>query len=105
MNSGIQPTIELASNNGNGNYPYPVYPYANNNNDGFFGGEGIWAIILLALLFNGGFGGFGGFGGGYGNMFEFPWLMNGHITAIIDNVLVDTHDCSNEMIKCCWQIM
>jgi hypothetical protein len=76
MNNGIQPTVELATNNGA--YPYPVYPYANNGNDGFFGGEGIWAIILLALLFNGGmFGGFGGFGGGFGGMFEFPWLMNG----------------------------
>ena len=76
MNSGIQPTVELATNNGN--FPYPVYPYANGGNDGLFGGDGIWAIILLALLFgNGGWGGFGGFGGGFGGMFEFPWLMNG----------------------------
>ena len=50
MNNGIQPTVELATNNGA--YPYPVYPmYGNNGNDGFFGGDGIWAIILLALLF------------------------------------------------------
>ena len=35
-------------------------PYANN---GFgFGGDGIWAIVLLALLFNNGWGGFGGNG-------------------------------------------
>lgn len=78
MNNGIQPTVELATNNGT--YPYPIYPYGNNN-DGFFGGDGIWAIILLALLFGnggwGGIGGFGGFGGGFGNMFEFPWLLNG----------------------------
>lgn len=75
-NNGITPVVELAGTNNA--YPYPVYPYVNNGNDGFFGGEGIWCIILLALLFNGGmFGGFGGFGGGFGGMFEFPWLMNG----------------------------
>ena len=39
------------------------------NNNGMWGGDGIWAILLLALLGNGGFGGYGrgaGFGGGYG---------------------------------------
>jgi len=52
MNSGIQPTVELATNG---------YGYGNS---GFFGnGDGIWAIVLLALLFQGnGFGGFGGNG-------------------------------------------
>ena len=57
MNSsnGIVPTMEIASANG---YPYPMY-----NNGGFFGGsDGIWGIILLALLFNNGWGGFGGNG-------------------------------------------
>jgi hypothetical protein len=35
------------------------------NNGGMWGGDGIWAILLLALLGNGGFGyGRGGFGGG-----------------------------------------
>lgn len=35
-----------------------------NKDDGFFGGEGIWAIIIFAMIFGyGGFGGFGGFGG------------------------------------------
>ena len=29
----------------------------------------------------------------------------GHITAIIDNVIVDTFDCSNRIMKCCWQIL
>lgn len=38
-------------------------------------------------------------------MIPFVATMNGHITAIIDNVIVDTFDCSNRMIKCCWQIM
>ncbi len=37
------------------------------NNGGFFGNDGIWAIIIFAMIFgwgNGGFGGFGGNGGG-----------------------------------------
>ena len=40
------------------------------NNGGGFGnfGEGIWAVIILAILFGrGGLGGFGGFGGGGGD--------------------------------------
>ena len=36
---------------------------------------------------------------------HFVATMNGHITAIIDNIIVDTFDCSNRQIKCCWQIM
>ncbi|MBO7079497.1 MAG: hypothetical protein J6W64_06785 [Bacilli bacterium] len=58
-NNGIVPTVDLATNN---SYPYPVF-YGNNGygNNGIFGGDGIWAIVLLALLFNnGGWGGFGG---------------------------------------------
>lgn len=33
----------------------------NNRNDGFFGGDGIWAIIVFAMIF-----GWGGFGNGWG---------------------------------------
>ena len=69
--NGIQPTVELATTNGNGYYPYP-FMYGNGNN-GFFGSDGIWAIVLLALLFNNG--GWGGFGGGNNN--DFAWLSNG----------------------------
>ena len=70
MNGGIQPTVELATNNGNGfAYPYPMMPMYGNNgfgNNGFLGGDG-WIVLLLLLAFgNGGFGGFGGFGGGFG---------------------------------------
>lgn len=62
MNGSIQPTVELATNNGTGFYPYM---YGNN---GFFGDNGIWAILLLALLW-GGNNGFGGFGGnGWNNV-------------------------------------
>ena len=53
--TGIQPTVELATTNGNG-----FYPFAYGNSNGFFGDNGIWAILLLALLWGGnGFGGYG----------------------------------------------
>ena len=57
MNGGIQPTVELATNQG-----YPVMPFYGSGNNGFFGGDGIWALVLLALLFGGG----NGFGNGWG---------------------------------------
>ena len=70
--NGIVPTVDLATNNNNG-YAYPVMPaygFGGYGNSGFgFGGDGIWAIVLVALLFGngfGGWGGFGGFGGGFG---------------------------------------
>ena len=65
---------EIPYSNGNNGtnfvYPYPPMGYGNNN-AGFFGnGDGIWAILLFAMIFGngwgGGFGGFGGFGGGLG---------------------------------------
>lgn len=63
-----------------GAYPaYPVMPYGGNS--GFDGIGGDWIILFLfAMMFGGGWGGmggFGGWGGGFGNMFEFPWLLNG----------------------------
>ena len=117
MNNGITPTVELATTNGNA-YPYPAIPYfGNNGNDGFFGGEGIWAIILLALLFgNGGWGGFGGFGGGFGGMYEFPWLLTGqqginnntnngfdtlHLSNQLDTVNSGIYSLSNQLCNCC----
>jgi hypothetical protein len=77
-NSGITPTVELATTNGA--YPYPVM-YGNNGgfgNNGFLGGDGIWAILLFALLFGNGGWGNGGFGFG-GNGFDngYAWLSNG----------------------------
>lgn len=35
---------------------------------------------------------------------NFVVTMPGHITAIINNVIVDTFDCSNRVMRCCWQI-
>ena len=81
MNNGIQPTVELATNNGAA-YPYPVYPmmggFGGNSGFGFGDGSAIWIILIIALL--GGFGnngnGWGGFGG---NSFDngYAWLSNG----------------------------
>ena len=52
--NGIVPTVDLATNS---------YPYMNGGfGSGFFGGDGIWAIVLIALLFNNGGFGFGGNG-------------------------------------------
>ena len=93
--SGIQPTVELATTNGNGFYPYPVM-YGNNGygNGGFFGGDGIWAIVLLALLFNNG--GWGGFGGGNNN--DFAWLSNGQKDIMTNtNNGFDTLHLSNQL--------
>ena len=93
MNNGIQPTVELATNNGT--YPYPVV-YGNNGygNGGFFGGDGIWAIVLLALLFNNG--GWGGFGGNGNN--DFAWLSNGQKDIMTNtNNGFDTLHLSNQL--------
>ena len=76
MNGGIQPTVELATNNGA--YPYPVmYGNGFGGNNGFLGGDG-WIVLLLLLAFgNGGWGNNGGFFGG--NSFDngYAWLSNG----------------------------
>lgn len=84
---GIQPVVELATNNnGNGYYPYPVYPmnYGYGNNSGFFGGEGIWAIVLIALLFgNNGFGGWGG--NGYNNIATTDYISSEFTQRDINN--------------------
>ena len=102
MNNGIQPTVELATNNGNGGYPYPVYPMASgfggNGNGGFWGGEGIWIILIIALL--GGFGnngnGWGGFGGGFDN--GYAWLSNGQKDIMTNtNNGFDTLHLSNQL--------
>lgn len=102
-NSGIQPTVELATTNGNGGfaYPYPVYPMMGGNNGGFggFGSDSaIWLIVLLALIWGNGNGnGFGGFGG---NSFDngYAWLSNGQ-KEIMNNTNngFDTLHLSNQL--------
>lgn len=91
MNNGIQPTVELATNNG----AYPVYPMMGGFG-GFGGDSAIWIILIIALLggFNNGNGGFGnnGFDNGY------AWLSNGQkeIMANTNNGF-DTLHLSNQV--------
>lgn len=115
MNNGIQPTVELATNNGNGFYPYPVM-YGNGGfggNNGFLGGDG-WVILLLLLAFSGNWGnGNGGFFGG-NNAFDngYAWLSNGqkeimqntnngfdtlHLSNQIEGVRDGVYGLSNQM--------
>lgn len=110
MNNGIQPTVELATNNGT--YPYPVYPAMGGFGNGGFGGFGgdgaIWIILIIALLggFNNGNGGFGGWGGNN----DFAWLSNGqkdimnqtsdgfnslHLSNQVEGIRDDVNDIQN----------
>ena len=109
MNGGIQPTVELATNNGA--YPYPVYPAMGGFGNGGFGGFGndgaIWIILIIALLggFNNGNGGFYG-----GNNNDFAWLSNGqkdimnhtsdgfnslHLSNQVEGIRDDVNDIQN----------
>ena len=122
MNNGIQPTVELATNNGNGGfYPYPIYPMMNGGGfggNGFLGGDSGWIILLLLLAFSGNWG--NGNGGGFfgGNSFDngFAWLSNGQKeimnntnngfdTLHLSNQLEGTRDgiysLSNQLCNCC----
>ena len=111
MNNGIQPTVELATNNGNGfAYPYPVMSGGYGNGFGGFGGDGaIWIILIIALLggFNNGNGGWGG-----NNSFDngYAWLSNGqkdimnnttdgfnslHLSNQVEGIRSDVNDIQN----------
>ena len=75
----------------------PVQPmYGGYGNGGFGGmfGDDIWLILIVLFACGGfggmGWGGFGGFGGGFGNMFEFPWLLNGQ-QNILNGVNANTN--------------
>ena len=123
MNGSIQPTVELATTNGNNGfaYPYPVYPMYGNGgfggSNGFLGGDGIWAILLFALLFGNGGWGNGGFGFG-GNGFDngYAWLSNGqkeimqntnngfdtlHLSNQLDTINSGIYSLSNQLCNCC----
>ena len=98
MNGGIQPTVELATNQGY--CPYPVYAM-NGGNGGFggFGGEGaLWLIVLLALIWGGNNNGNGGFFGN--NNFDdgYAWLSNGQKEIMSNtNQGFDTLHLSNQL--------
>jgi hypothetical protein len=116
MNGGIQPTVELATNNGNGSfYPYPVYPMMGGfGGNAGYGSDWIWVILLLAL-FGGNWGGNnGGFFGGNNN--DFAWLSNGqkeimqntnqgfdtlHLSNQLDTVNSGIYSLSNQLCNCC----
>ena len=106
-NNGIQPTVELATTNGNG-FAYPVMPYGfggYGNNGGFFGSDGIWAIVLLALLFNNG--GWGGFGGnnGWNNVattdFVSSEFTQRDINQLSNTVTNGFGNLSTQLCNCC----
>lgn len=121
--SGIQPTVELATTNGNG-YAYPVMPFMGGYGNGGFGGYGdgswIW-ILLIFALFGGNWGGNGngGFFGGRGFDDGYAWLSNGQKdimqntntgfdTLHLSNQLEGTRDginsLSNQLCNCCADI-
>ena len=114
--SGIQPTVELATTNGA--YPYPVmYGNGGYGNGGFLGGDGIWALLLFALLFgNGGWGNNGGFFGGNSCDNGYAWLSNGqkeimqntnngfdtlHLSNQLDTINGGIYSLSNQLCNCC----
>ena len=107
-NSGIVPTVDLATNN-NG-YAYPVYPMYGNGGfgSGFFGGDGIWAIVLLALLFNNG--GWGGFGNNWGGNnlattdFVSSEFTQRDISQLSNTVTSQYGNLSTQLCNCCSDI-
>ena len=119
MNGSIQPTVELATNNGNnGFYPYPVYPMMGGNSGfGGFGNDGaLWLIVLLALIWGNNGNGNGFFGGG--NNFDdgYAWLSNGqkeimsntnqgfdtlHLSNQMESVQSGIAGLSNQLCNCC----
>lgn len=64
----------------------PLVASLDGNNNGMFGGDGWWAIIIFALIFGwggNGFGGFGGFGGNRGGFAE-PCATQADVRAAVD---------------------
>jgi len=114
-NSGIVPTVDLATNNN----AYPVYPmmggYGYGNGGLGYGGDWIWIILLFALFGGWGNNGNGGFfNGGFDN--GYAWLSNGqkeimqntnngfdtlHLSNQLDTVNSGIYSLSNQLCNCC----
>lgn len=96
--SGIQPTIELATNGTA--YPYPIM-YGTGGNGGFggFGSDGaLWLIVLLALIWGNGNGNNGGWLGGRSFDDGYAWLSNGQKEIMTNtNNGFDTLHLSNQL--------
>jgi len=98
-NSGIVPTVDLATNNN----AYPVYPMMGGfGNSGFgngFGNDALWIIVLLALFGWGNNGNNGGFfGGNRGFDDGYAWLSNGQKEIMTNtNNGFDTLHLSNQV--------
>ena len=71
-NSGIPATMLVGPTGYAGGMPYPVYQ--NGGNNGGFGGDWGWIILILLLAGVGGWG--NGFGNGFGGGDIYPWLNN-----------------------------
>lgn len=119
--TGIVPTIDLATNNGNGfAYPYPVMGGFGNSGFGGFGDSGaLWLIVLLALIWNGNGNGNGFFGGNGGFDNGYAWLSNGqkdimsqtsdgfnslHLSNNIEGIRDSVNSLSNQLCSCCGDI-
>ena len=100
-NSGIVPTVDLATNNNGFAYPYPVMAGGFGNNGGFggFGGDGaLWLIVLLALIWGNNGNGNGGFFGGRNFDDGYAWLSNGQKEIMQNtNQGFDTLHLSNQL--------
>jgi len=59
----------------------------NRGSGDMFGGNGLWGLLALALVFGGGFGGFGGWGGGGGQALTRAELYDGFAIQNIDSAV------------------
>jgi hypothetical protein len=81
--NGIVPTVDLATNN--------AYPYMGGSFGNAFGGDGIWALVLLALLFgNNGWG--NGFGGGFNNIATTDYISSEFTQRDVNNGFQNTNN-------------
>lgn len=107
-NSGITPTVELATTNGNG-FAYPYVPMMGGygNNGGFFGSDWL-GLIVLALLFGNGWGGFGGNGWGGNNVATTDFVSNEFtqrdISQLSNTVTNGFGNLSTQLCNCCSDI-